>query len=172
MASCLLAEGWRLGRTTTCVVILGLAASCGPSSAPTTTDDRRFNRALSQALARRAPIDLAKLETGPWSRVCIVGEDKPSSMLPQFKPRPGEMEFDTVFDAGESFGLLGGGAVAFVYPDGVEVRPITGMAVGDSSPLHRCIPRAQAWIIYDQFGWRFRDAQAGAEDPDAPLQAP
>lgn len=154
------------------ILALGLAVGCSSGGTSTSAADRRFDAAFSKALSRNAAFDLAALEPGPWTLVCIVGEDKPSSMLPRSKARPGEAQFDTVFDAGESFGLLGAGAVAFLYPDGVEVRPITGLAVSQDDRLSRCMPRAQAWLVKDQYGWRFRDSHATAGAPDQTPDTP
>jgi hypothetical protein len=154
------------------VIALNLAVGCSPNGELTSVADRRFDGAFSKALSRGVSFDLAALEPGPWTLVCIVGEDKASSMLPRFKARLGETQFDTVFDAGESFGLLGAGAVAFVYPDGVEVRPITGLAVSQDGRLSRCVPRAEAWLVNDKLGWRFRDGHVAAAAPDRTPETP
>ena len=121
--------------------------------------DRAFDAAFSAAMARGRPIDLARLETGSWSRVCAVGEDHPSSMLPGERAHPGENAFDELIDG--AFlppGAAGGGALAFSYPDGVEVRPLSGLTINMGSAINRCVARREAVLVDSaDAGWRFRD---------------
>ncbi len=143
---------------TICAVVL--AAGCGEVAM--SQADRAFDSALTAALARGRPIDLTRLELGGWSRVCAIGEDRPASMFPGERPRPGEAAFDTLIDSGSlAAGQAGGGALAFAYPDGIEVRPLSGLAINMGSSINRCVPR-QAAVLVDTpgAGWRFRDYPA------------
>jgi hypothetical protein len=145
------------------VCAAGLLAGC--DEVAMSDADRAFDAALTAALARNRPIDLARLETGDWSRVCAIGEDRPASMFPGDRPRPGEAAFDTLIDAAFlPAGQAGGGALAFAYPDGVEVRPLSGLAINMGSSINRCVPR-QAAVLVDtpDAGWRFRDYPAGTD---------
>jgi hypothetical protein len=127
--------------------------------------DRAFDAALTAALVRSRPIDLAQLEAGDWSRVCAVGEDRPASMFPGERPRPGEAAFDTLIDpAFLPAGQAGGGALAFRHPDGVEVRPLSGLTINMGSAISRCVERRDAILINTpDAGWRFRDYPAGSD---------
>ena len=158
-----------IGRTVT-LGAMALAVACavgllaGCDEVAMSDADHAFDKALTAALARNRPIDLARLETGDWSRVCAIGEDRPASMFPSERPRPGEAAFDTLIDpAFLPAGQAGGGALAFAYPDGVEVRPLSGLAINMGSSINRCVPR-EAAILVDtpDAGWRFRDYPAGA----------
>jgi hypothetical protein len=124
--------------------------------------DRAFDAAFSAAMERGLPIDLGRLETGPWSRVCAVGEERPAGMMPGEKARPGEDAFDELVDgAFLAPGGPGGGALAFSYPDGVEVRPLSGLTINMGSAINRCVARREAVLVTSpDMGWRFRD------DPD------
>jgi hypothetical protein len=130
--------------------------------------DRAFDAAFSAAMEDGHPIDLARLEAGSWSRVCAVGEERPAAMLPNEKPRPGEDAFDDLIDA--PFlppGEAGGGALAFSYPDGVEVRPLSGLTINMGSAINRCVTRRQAVLIDSpDTGWRFRDYPDDDQPPD------
>jgi hypothetical protein len=134
---------------------------CHPISMSDT--DRAFDNAFSAAMKREQPIDLARLERGPWLRVCAVGEDRPASMLPGEKARSGENAFNEFIDG--SFlasGEAGGGALAFRYPDGVEIRPLSGLLVSMGSPINRCVARQEAVLVLSpDAGWRFRDYPTG-----------
>lgn len=118
--------------------------------------DHAFDVALSQELEQGNPIRLTKLEGGDWTKVCAVGEDRPSNMMEE-KPRPGERAFHEFIDAGSFyFGGGGRGALAFVYPDGVEVRPLTDLIVNMGSPINTCVLRTDAGLVHSpELGWHF-----------------
>ena len=146
--------------------IIGLAVTCagllaGCDDVAMSQADLAFDTALTAALARDRPIDLALLEKGDWSQVCAIGEDRPSSMFPGGHPRPGETAFDTLMDAAFlAAGRAGGGALAFAYSDGVEVRPLSGLPINMGSAINRCVPREAAVLVdTPDAGWRFRGHQ-------------
>ncbi len=118
--------------------------------------DEVFDAALSRALEQGGPINLADLERGDWATVCAVGEGRPSGML-EGRPRRGEAAYDEFIDAGSFyFGRGGRGALAFVYPEGVEVRPLTELAVNEGSPINTCVPRTAATLVRSpESGWHF-----------------
>ena len=80
-------------------------------------------------------------------------------MLPGEKARPGENAFDEFIDAPFlAPGQAGGGALAFSYPDGVEVRPLSGLTINMGSAINRCVARQEAVLVAaPDSGWRFRD---------------
>lgn len=119
--------------------------------------DVAFDATMSAALQSEAPITLTNLELGPWTYVCAVGEDQPSEMLVGQKARPGEGAFDYFIDAGSHWGDgPGKGALAFSYPDGVEVRPLADLAVNMGAPINICVPRERAVLVYKpDHGWAF-----------------
>jgi hypothetical protein len=132
-------------RTISLAVVCSVALVAGCEVAMSDAD-RAFDAALTAALVQDRPIDLTQLEPGGWSRVCAVGEDRPASMFPGERPRPGEAAFDTLIDAAFlPAGQADAGALAFAYPDGVEVR--------------------QTAVLVDtpEAGWRFRDYPAGTD---------
>jgi hypothetical protein len=135
----------------------GALAGCG--QAAISDADQAFDTAFTAAMARKQPIDLTRLETGAWFKVCAVGEDHPSSMFTGARARPGEAAFDTLVDpAFLSPGQLGAGALAFQYADGVEVRPLSGLAINMGSAINICVRRDAAVLIDSpDSGWRFRD---------------
>ncbi|HWU14569.1 MAG TPA: hypothetical protein VN157_11225 [Caulobacter sp.] len=151
--------------------ITGFAAICsaallaGCGGVAMSPADQAFDDALTAAMARDRPIDLTQLEAGDWSRVCAVGEDRAASMFPGEHARPGEAAFDTLIDAAFlPAHEAGGGALAFRHPDGVEVRPLSGLAINMGSPINRCVER-QAAVLIDtpESGWRFRDYPTDAD---------
>ncbi|WP_426012967.1 hypothetical protein [Caulobacter sp. DWR2-3-1b2] len=151
-------EALTLGaRAIVMVCAAGLLASC--DEVAMSDADRAFDAAFTTALARHQPIDLARLETGDWFQVCAIGEDRPASMLPGQRPRPGEAAFDTLIDpAFLPAGQADGGALAYTHPDGVEVRPLSGLAINMGASINRCVPRKAAVLVDSpDTGWRFRD---------------
>lgn len=124
--------------------------------------DRAFDAAFSAAMTRGSPIDLTLLEPGPWSLVCAIGEARPAEMMPGEKPRPDERAFDELIDAPFlAPSQAGGGALAFRHPDGVEVRPLSGLTINMGSTINRCVTRRQAVLVASpDVGWRFRDDPA------------
>ncbi len=152
-------------RTISLAVVCSVALVAGCDQVAMSDADRAFDAALTAALAQDRPIDLTQLEPGGWSRVCAIGEDRPASMFPGERPRPGEAAFDTLIDgAFLPAGQAGAGALAFAYPDGVEVRPVSGLTINMGSSINRCVPH-QAAVLVDtpDAGWRFRDYPAGTD---------
>ncbi|MFZ0268737.1 hypothetical protein [Caulobacter sp.] len=139
------------------------AALSGCEKASMSDADRAFDTAFSAAMNRGLPIDLVALETGPWSLVCAVGEERPAGMMPGEKARLGEGAFDEFIDgAFLAPGDPGGGALAFRYPDGVEVRPLSHLTINMGSPINRCVARREAVLVNrPDTGWRFRDYPVG-----------
>ncbi|MNY58809.1 hypothetical protein D3C86_1951920 [compost metagenome] len=89
--------------------------------------------------------------------VCVLGEQRPANMLPDHAARPGEKAFESLFDAA-AYWSGPSSAFAFLYDDGVEVRPVNGFHVNMGQPINRCVSRAQAILVRDQEGgWRFWD---------------
>lgn len=118
--------------------------------------DQGFDKAMSAALLAGRPIAVTALEQGDWGMVCVVGEDRPANMLPGHSARAGEEAFDSLIDAA-AYWSGPGSAFAFLYGDGVEVRPVTDLHVNMGQPINRCVSREQAILIPDQeIGWRFR----------------
>ncbi len=119
--------------------------------------DHAFDKAISAALADRQSIAVTSIEPGRWTTVCVVGEQRPADMLPDRHARPGEKAFETLFDAA-SYWFGPSSAFAFLYDDGVEVRPVNHFHVNMGQPINRCVSRAQAILVRDtEWGWRFRD---------------
>jgi hypothetical protein len=122
--------------------------------------DHAFDTAISVALAENQSIAVTSLEPGAWNTVCAVGEQRPSDMLRGYAARPGEQAFESLFDAA-AYWSGPSSAFAFVYAEGVEVRPVNGFHVNMGQPINRCVPRAQSVLVRDgEGGWRFRDAPA------------
>ena len=155
-------EGGAPGAKSGCVaaVAAGLAAlmASACTGPPMSADDRIFDEALSKALERKQPVNLAQLERGAWIGVCAVGEGRARDMFARgARARPGERAFDSVIDAGSKvFPGPGVGALAFAYPDGVEVRPLSDLAVNMGEPINRCVNRADATLTWSSaWGWHF-----------------
>jgi len=71
-------------------------------------------------------------------------------------PRDGEQALDSFIDAGSTYFGPGVGALAFVYADGVEVRPLSDLAVNMGSALNTCVPRTGATLVSSpELGWHF-----------------
>lgn len=78
-------------------------------------------------------------------------------MLPRHVARPGEEAFESLFDAA-AYWSGPSSAFAFLYDEGVEVRPVSGLHVNRGRPINRCVSRAEAILARDEAGeWRFRD---------------
>ena len=132
------------------------AGAC--SEVPMSAADRTFDQALSEALARKQPVNLTRLEPGPWIGVCAFGEDQARSMFARgATARPGERAFDSLIDPGSVyFGRSPIGALAFAYPDGVEVRPLSDLLVSMGAPINRCVTRSEATLTWSpDWGWHF-----------------
>lgn len=145
------------------VAALALAAGASACGAPPpmSAADRVFDEALSKALSAGPPVAMTSLEPGGWEMVCVVGESRPSAMMPGQVARPGEEAFQTLFDAA-AYWRGPSSAFAFLYSDGVEVRPVSGLHVNMGRPINRCVPEAQAILVRDREGeWRFRDFAGG-----------
>jgi hypothetical protein len=143
--------------------VAGASACSAPP--PMSAADHAFDKAFSAALADDQPIAFTSIEPGDWSLMCVIGEDRPASMLPDQAARSGEEAFESLFDAA-AFWSGPSSAVAFAYDDGVEVRPVNGFHVNMGEPLNRCVPRAQAVLVRDGGGgWRFRDFSGSELEP-------
>lgn len=101
--------------------------------------------------------------------VCVVGEDRASNMLPGQRPRRSEKAFEYLFDFAVYWPGSGPSSVfAFLYPDGVEVKPVNGLHVNMGAPINRCVARDQAVLIDDgESGRRFRDFPVRAKSQAA-----
>jgi hypothetical protein len=54
--------------------------------------------------------------------------------------------------------------LAFRHPDGVEVRPLSGLTINMGSAINRCVERRDAILINTpDAGWRFRDDPTGSD---------
>ena len=154
---------FRRGRPTislfaTAFAVVG-AAACGEARPMSAADDA-FDKAISAALADDVPIAVAAIERGGWTRVCVVGEEQPAHMLPGYAARTGEDAFESLFDAA-AYRSGPSSALAFVYDDGVEVRPVNGLHVNMGQPINRCVSREQAILVRDgEGGWQFQDFPA------------
>lgn len=135
--------------------VVALVASCtGP---PMSAEDKAFDAAVSTALEGKTPIELTELEEGPWTLVCAVGEGRARHMFSaDVTARPQERAFNSLIDAGSTWFGPGVGALAFLYPDGVEVRPLSELAVNMGSTLNRCVTRSEAVLAWSpEGGWHF-----------------
>ncbi len=111
--------------------------------------------ALSGASASK-PIHLFEMEPGGWTKVCVVGEERPADIMPGLAARRGEEAFESLFDA-SAYWDGPSSAFAFVYDDGVEVRPVSSLHVNMGQPINRCVSREEAILVRDaEGGWRFR----------------
>lgn len=154
----------RVARAALLSVASVVLAGCGEIAM--SDADRAFDAAFSAAMADGGPIDLIRLEPGPWSQVCAIGEARPSEMMPDEKPRPDERAFDELIDAPFLAPGQAGGALAFSHPDGVEVRPLSGLTINMGSAINRCVTRRQAVLVASpDVGWRFRDDPVANQDP-------
>lgn len=145
---------------------VALIALAGCDGIAMSEADRAFDATFSAAMAHGGPIDLTRLEPGPWSQVCAIGEARPAEMMPDQKPRPDEQAFDELIDAPFlTPGQAGGGALAFRHPDGVEVRPLSGLTINMGSAINRCVTRREAVLVASpDVGWRFRDDRVDDQD--------
>lgn len=139
--------------TTLSLVVLSACGAPPPMSAA----DYAFDEAISAALANGQSIAVTSIEPGDWKMMCVVGEGRPADMLPGHAGRPGEEAFESLFDAA-AYWSGPSSAFAFLYNDGVEVRPVNGLNVNMGQPINRCVPRARAILVQDgEGGWQFRD---------------
>lgn len=130
-------------------------SACG-ASPPMSAADHAFDKALSTELSEGYPISIVALEPKNWTLVCVVGEERPKDMLRNHTARPEERAFESLFDAA---GYWSGpsSAFAFVYENGVEVRPVNGLHVNMGEPINRCVPRSEAILVQNgEGGWQFR----------------
>ncbi|MBL0968379.1 MAG: hypothetical protein IBJ02_04645 [Brevundimonas sp.] len=138
------------------VFVLSGVSACG-APPPMSAADHAFDKAISAALARGQSIAITSIEPGGWSMVCVVGEQRPANMLPGHTARPGEEAFESLFDAA-AYWPGPSSAFAFLYDEGVEVRPVNGLHVNMGRPINRCVSKAEAILVRDEEGeWRFRD---------------
>ena len=142
----------------TLLTLVGVSACGAPPQM--SVEDHAFDKAISAAMAGGQSFAVTSIEPGSWSTVCVVGEQRPAHMLPGHAARPGEEAFDSLFDAA-AYWTGPSAAFAFVYDEGVEVRPLNGLHVNMGQPINRCVSRAQAILVSDGEGiWRFRDFPA------------
>ena len=140
------------------LALVGLSA-CGEPP-PMSAADHAFDEAMSAALSEGAPLSVTSIEPGDWTMVCVVGEQRPADMLRGHAARPGEAAFESLFDAA-AYWSGPSSAFAFLYADGVEVRPVNGLHVNMGEPINRCVERDQAVLVPNgEGGWRFRDFAA------------
>lgn len=136
-------------------VFVGVSACGAPP--PMSAADHAFDTAISAALSEGRSIAITSVEPGGWSVVCVVGEQRPADMLPEHVARPGEEAFESLFDAA-AYWSGPSSAFAFLYDEGVEVRPVNGLHVNMGRPINRCVSREEAVLVRDGDGeWRFRD---------------
>lgn len=141
-------------------VVVGVSACVAPP--PMSVADHAFDRAISVALAENQSIAVTSIEPDGWNMVCVVGEQRPSDLLRGYAARPGEGAFESLFDAA-AYWSGPSSAFAFVYDEGVEVRPVNGLNVNMGQPINRCVPRAHSVLVRDgEGGWQFREAPAAS----------
>ncbi|WP_156377006.1 MULTISPECIES: hypothetical protein [unclassified Brevundimonas] len=139
----------------TVFAVAGVSACGAPP--PMSVADHSFDKAISAALADGQPIAVTSMEPGGWTMVCVVGEQRPADMLPGQAALPGEEAFESLFDAA-AYRSGPSSAFAFLYDEGVEMRPVNSINVNMGQPINRCVSREQAILVPDgEGGWRFRD---------------